>query len=266
MPIGTATAIIGSALVGAAASSSAASKAAKAETNAANQASQVQQDHYNQVRSDLMPYNTAGQNALTSANSYLNGYGTSNAATSTAALNKLVTGAGGSQQSALEQTPGYQFTLSQGLKAAQNSAASRGLGISGAALRGASNYSTGLANSTYGDQVNRLTQNAQVQNQAFNDQYNRYMSQAQLGEAAGAQTGTLGVQTGASIGNNLTSAGNANAASSIATGNAIGNFASSIPNALVYNNLFGNGASAANSMYGGGSTMPTPLSYTPYGA
>jgi hypothetical protein len=260
MPVALPLAIVGSAAIGAAASSSAASKAAKAETNAANQATQVQQDHYNQVRQDLMPYNTAGQNALTGANTYLNGYGASNAGTSANALNNLVTGAGGSQQAALAQTPGYQFTLSQGLKAAQNSAAARGLGVSGAALKGAANYSTGLANSTYGDQVNRLVQNAQLQNQAFNDQYNRYMSQAQLGEAAAAQTGTLGVQTGASIGNNLTSAGNAKAAGQIASGNAIGNFANSVPNALLYNNLFG-GSSGGGGMYS--TAMPSPLQYTP---
>lgn len=236
MPIGAA--VVGSAAIGAVATTSAANKAAKAETNAANQASQVQQDHYNQVRSDLMPYNAAGQTALTGANALLSGYGTSNAGTSAAYVNNLVTGAGGSQQAALQQTPGYQFTLSQGLRAAQNSAAARGLGASGAALKGAANYSAGLANSTYNGQVANAQSNATLQNQAYNDQYNRYLGQAQLGESAGAQTGALGVQTASSIGNNLTSAGNAQAAASIAGGNAISNIAGSVPNALLYNQLF----------------------------
>lgn len=259
-----AAAIIGSAVVGAVASTSSANSAAKAETNAANQATQVQQSNYNQIRNDLLPYNAAGQTALANANNYLGTYGASNAGKSATALNNLVTGAGGSQQAALAQTPGYQFSLSQGLRAVGNGASARGLGVSGAALKGAANFATQNANQTYGDQVNYLTQNAQLQNQAFNDQYNRYMSQAQLGENAGTQTGAYGVQTASNIGNNLTSAGNAQAASSIAVGNAVGNLAGSIPNALVYNSLLGGGGMFGAA--GGVPAMPAALNYTPYGA
>ena len=65
-------------------------------------------------------------------------------------------------QSQLEATPGYQFTEAQGLKGVQNSAAARGLGVSGAALKGAATYSTGLADSTYQQQYqDELTSNAQ---------------------------------------------------------------------------------------------------------
>ncbi len=49
----------------------------------------------------------------------------------------------------LQATPGYQFTLQQGLQSTQNAAAARGLGISGAAMKGAADYATGLANNTY---------------------------------------------------------------------------------------------------------------------
>lgn len=49
----------------------------------------------------------------------------------------------------LAATPGYQFTLQQGLESTQNAAAARGLGVSGAALKAASNYATGLAQQTY---------------------------------------------------------------------------------------------------------------------
>lgn len=52
-------------------------------------------------------------------------------------------------QEQLEATPGYQFTKNQGLKAVQNSAAARGLGSSGMAQRGAAEYVTGLADSTW---------------------------------------------------------------------------------------------------------------------
>ena len=213
-----ATAVIGSAVVGGIATSSAASKAAKAQTQAANQANQTMSQQYAQTRQDLMPYQQAGQAALPYYNALL--------------------GVGGDQTSALktlQQTPGYQFTLSQGLKAAANSAAARGLGVSGAAFRGAENTAAQLANATYGDQVNRL------------------MGAAQLGENAAAQTGAYGTQTAANISNNLTGAGNAQAASSVASGNALSSLASSIPNALIYNKLFSGGGSGMYQMpsYGG---------------
>lgn len=49
----------------------------------------------------------------------------------------------------ISQMPGYQFTLQQGLLSTQNAAAAQGLGVSGAALMGAANYATGLAQSNY---------------------------------------------------------------------------------------------------------------------
>ena len=54
-------------------------------------------------------------------------------------------------QATMEATPGYQFALSQGLKSTQNAAAAKGLGVSGAAMKGAGEYATGLANQTYKD-------------------------------------------------------------------------------------------------------------------
>jgi hypothetical protein len=61
-------------------------------------------------------------------------------------------------QEQLEATPGYQFTLQQGLKAVQNSAAARGLGSSGMAQRGAAEYTTGLADTTWQNVYNQLAQ------------------------------------------------------------------------------------------------------------
>src|SRR5664279_5795582 len=55
-------------------------------------------------------------------------------------------------QAQLEKTPGYQFQLGQGLAATQNSAAARGLGVSGSALKGAATFATGLADSNYQNQ------------------------------------------------------------------------------------------------------------------
>lgn len=75
----------------------------------------------------------------------------------------------------LQQTPGYQFQLGQGLKAVQASAAARGLGVSGSSLKGAATYATGLADSNYQTQF----QNAQT---AYLDMLNQATGQSQLGQ------------------------------------------------------------------------------------
>lgn len=61
-------------------------------------------------------------------------------------------------QKTLEQTPGYQWNMQQGQQAATNSAAARGLASSGAALKGAAGYASGLADQTYQNQFNNQLQ------------------------------------------------------------------------------------------------------------
>jgi hypothetical protein len=194
-----AVAIIGAGVVGAGATAYAASNAADAQSAAADKASQtqlqmanqsaaLQKAQYDQTRTDLLPYSTNGaaaSNMLTGQLSNL---------TSPIKMD----------QATLEQTPGYQFSLSQGLKSVQNSAAARGLGVSGAAMKGAANYATGLADSTYQNQFN----NANI-NQT--NAYNRLIGVSNLGENAAAMTGSIG-QSGA----NSTVASNSNAGNGVA--------------------------------------------------
>ncbi len=211
-----AAAIIGSTVIGAVATTSAANKAAKTQTKAANQANQTLKDQQAQTRSDLSPWTTSGKDALAMQNKLL-GLGTN--ADSTSA------------QRALEQTPGYQFTLSQGLKAVGNANATR---LGGGLAKGAANYATRLSNGTYGDAVNR------------------YADLSKTGESAAAQVGAFGAQTAGNVANNITGAGNAGAAAAIAGGNAISGAAQSIPSALIFNKLFGagGGSGGTTAMYG----------------
>jgi hypothetical protein len=92
-----------------------------------------------------------------------------------AANNLYSTLQNGPTQAQLAATPGYQFTLNQGLESTQNSAAARGLGNSGAALKGAAAYATGLANSTYQNDFNDMAQVAQ----GYNSLGNSYLNQGQ---------------------------------------------------------------------------------------
>jgi hypothetical protein len=143
----------------------------------------------------------------------------------------------------LQATPGYQFNLSQGLESTQNAAAARGLGVSGASLKGAATYATGLADSTYQNQFNNAQTNMQdylnlntgQQANAMN-QYNQLAGTAGIGENAAAQTGVAGTQSAAAAGNYLNAAGQATAAGTVGVGTAATNAAN---NYVSYNLLQG---------------------------
>lgn len=225
-----AVAVIGSSVVGAVGQAVAGSAAAKAQTQAADKSSETQLKMFNTMRDLLAPYTKSGVDTLS-------------------VLNRLMgTGKGGNPltsffkpvpytpvtmtQRDLMATPGYQFTRAQGLQAVQNSAAARGLGISGAAMKDAAGYATGLADSTYNQQFANAMQSRQqtfsnsLTNQ--NNMFNRLMSMMQTGESAAAGTGAAGVQTGQSIGQNIIGAGNAQAANYMNMGNAFSGVANQV--------------------------------------
>lgn len=234
-----ATAIVGSAVIGAATTAYTASKAADTQSAAAQNATNAQlkiaadtnkitQDQYNQTRQDLEPYRTAGSANLEELQKRL----------------PFLTSPIVMDQATLEKTPGYDFTKTQGLKAVQNSAAARGLGVSGAALKGAATFTTGLANQTYKDQF--ALENTNRQNA-----YDRLMGLVGTGEGAAAQTGVLGAQAvktqadvnkaaAGQVGSNIIGAGNAQAGALTATGQAFSNAANNIGGYAAYKGLYGN--------------------------
>lgn len=287
------TAVAG--LAGAAMTSSAAGSAADQQSASAGAASAQQAAQYQQTRNDLMPYNTTGQNALSSINNNLAGYGTPDQTYINAANQNLTyqsfnadkaqklydsaaqIGSGPNGQAALEATPGYQFTLSQGLQSAQNSAAARGLGVSGAAMKGAATYATGLADNTYQQQYNNAMGNAAAAQSTGNmygniatqdlnlntanqgnitNSYNKLLGTAQLGENAASMTGSLGQQSAAAQSALITGSGNAQAAGTVGSANALSSgltgAASGGSNAYYMNQLLSQNA--------GNTSAYTPLS------
>lgn len=200
-----ASATIGSAALGAGASIFGASKAAKAQTKAANKANAQQMAMFNQIRGDLSPYMESGKIATNIMNNKLQDF-----------ISPIVM-----SQDELEKTPGYQFTKNQGLKAVQNSAAARGLGISGASYKGAADYATNLANKTYQDQFN-------LENINRTNAYNRLMGVIGSGQNAASGVGNMGITTGQSIGQNTVGIGNAQAGSYMAMGNALQGFGNTV--------------------------------------
>jgi hypothetical protein len=218
----------------------AAKSAAKTAADAANKASELQQQRYETTRSDLAPYNAAGQAVLPAFNALAlsgpTGGGTDYVKT---AYDQFLPGT--MTQAQLEQTPGYQFTRDQGLKAVQSANAARGLGMSGASLKGAAAFATGLANNTYKDQFNIQQQRfadvsglSTLQQNQLQGQAARLQNVAALGESAGASTGTTGASLAQSAGNALIAGGNAAAAGTMGASNAI---TGGINNALGYYQL-----------------------------
>src|SRR5258707_8627203 len=229
-----ATAVIGAGVLGAGATIFGANKAADAQTAAAQQAANTSLSMYNTTRGDLSPYRDIGNTAAGQLTSRLS------------ELTSPIT----MDQATLEKTPGYQFNLTQGQKAVTNSAAARGLGTSGAALKGAATFATGLADSTYQNQFN----NAQT-NQS--NAYNRLKSLVDTGENASAQTGTAGTAAANTAAGAQIGAGNAQAAAANATGSAISNTANGIGGYLAYKGLYGGGSSGPITY--GGPNGPTPF-------
>jgi hypothetical protein len=233
-----AAALIGSAVVGAGASLYGSSQASKGAGNAAN----LQQQQFQTTRGDLQPYNAAGQaaehNALALTDLGPTGGGPDY---TSIAYNQYLPPR--MTQAELEQTPGYQFTLAQGLKATQSAAAARGLGVSGASLKGAGTYATGLADKTYLDQFNVAQQrfgdvlNLNTAQQGnLQGQFNRLADITHTGESAAAQTGVAGTSSAATAGNYLNQAGLASAAGTTGVSNAVTGAAN---NYLAYNALQG---------------------------
>lgn len=159
----------------------------------------------------------------------------------------------------LAQTPGYQFTLNQGLKAVTNSNTALGLGLSGAQLKGISDYTTGDADNTYNQQYANYQTGYQQALQTYNTNYNsaannvnRLAGLVQTGQNSAAQVGTSGINSAANAGNLLTSGANAQAASTVAGANAASSALTSVGNNALLTALLksNNTASTATSLYG----------------
>jgi len=159
----------------------AANKAAKVQSAAADKAAAAQQATYEDIKSNLQPYMTAGEKGLEGVEGLL-GFG----------------GDAGSIQSYLASTPGYQFALQQGLMATQNAYAAKGLGSSGAALKGAAEYAQGLASQTYQQQLANMFNLAGIGTSAtgalagYGMQSTQAANNALLGGATATASGIVG--------------------------------------------------------------------------
>jgi hypothetical protein len=134
------------ALIGSSMSSRAAKSAAQTSAQSADRATELQQRMYEESVARQQPFLQTG----------------------TEMFNRLaaVQRGGPEAQNFLQMDPGYQFRLSEGMKALDRQAAARGGLISGGALKAAQRYGQDLGSQEFGAAYNRLASMANVGPQA----------------------------------------------------------------------------------------------------
>ncbi len=116
--------------------------------------------------------------------------------------------------SKFEESPAYQFNLSEGMEAINKSAAAKGRYYAPATLQDIGKFSQGLASNEFQNAFNnyRATQD---------DQFSRLFGVANSGQNAAAQTGTFGAQAAGQMGDAAMGAGNARASGIVGATNAV---------------------------------------------
>lgn len=234
-----ATAVIGSGVVGALATGYAANRASETQRDNANRVSDIQQGQYKQTREDLEPYRAIGVDATGRMNTR---------------LSELTTPISVKPQDFLDSDY-YKFLENQGTRGVQNSAAFRGLGKSGAALKGTAAFLKGLNSQEW-------MNNFQMQNTNQTNTFNRLKSLIDTGVGAATGTGVLGEKAAYNSGTALTGGANAEAAGINRIGSSVAGLANNIGGYAMYQGMYGNptGNNPAGPITLGGPNGPTPFS------
>lgn len=239
-PAVIAAGVSGVASLGSAAiSGSASKKAANAQAQAAADANAAQERMFNRQVELQEPFRQAG---ITANNRILDLLGLSQ---NTGADGFGKYGRDFSMQD-FEADPGYDFRFKEGMKALNNSMAAKGLGVSGAGIKGAQQYGQGLASQEYQNAFNRYQVNR-------SNQLNPLQSMSGAGQSAtNVLTGAAG-NLGNAQADNALQAGNARASGYIGSSNALTNALSGGINSFIgLRNLQNSGGSGGWNPYANG--------------
>ena len=173
--------------------------AQQALTDNTNKANEALYQAYDKGRGDLLPWLDNGTGAINQL-----GFGLGVGDNGTGVKGDLLRNFGASD---FQADPGYQFTLDQGQRGIQNSAAAGGGLLSGATLKALTRFNQDTASNQYQNSYNRFNQNKQ-------QQLNSLFNMAGVGQQAAGMIGQYGMNTSNAVSNNLTSLG-ANAANLI---------------------------------------------------
>lgn len=176
-----AAAVVGSSLISSSASRRAAGTAAGAAERSADTSAQVQRELFERQVELQEPWRKAGMDALNKLIPMASEYTPFTAAN-------------------MYADPGYQFRLSEGLKAMERGAAARGGLQSGAALKAAQRYGQEYASGEYTNAFNRYLAERQAR-------LNPLQSLAGVGQTTAAQLGSAAGQLGANLGQTYLTSG-----------------------------------------------------------
>lgn len=204
---GIATAIVGSAVIGGAVASRGASKAARAQTQAADQAAQVQREIFEKQTELQEPFRQAG---ITSQNELLRLLGLGGEA-GTPGYGSI--GAPFTAEQ-MQMDPGYAFRLEEGQRALERSAAARTGVLSGPMIKEAMRFGQGFGSQEYGNAFNRAQALMGTRLGALGSLYG-------AGQIAAQQVGQQAGQYGTNVGNLLMGAGQARASGYLGQANAL---------------------------------------------
>jgi hypothetical protein len=230
-------------IIGGSMASDAAENAAETQAGAANRAADLEYKMFKENQAAQKPFLEAGykgQNRLMdllglSANTDVGGYGSL---------------ARNFSMKDFEQDPGYAFRMSEGLKALDRTAASRGGMLSGAALRGATRYGQDMASQEYQNAYNRYqTNRAGI--------LNPLQSLSGQGQTTANTLGAAGQQYATNAGNAYMNAGNAAASGYVGSANAWNQALGGATNALGQGFANYYVGRPANNAYSYGSSGPT---------
>ena len=226
MPFGWAAGatVVGS-LISANAAGDAADTAAGASRDASAASIAEQRRQYDLNRADYSPYITSGQSAV----------------------NQLAAGlAPGGRFSTTtpfdfrydqNTDPGYGFRFDQGMRGVNASMAAKGMGLSGAGIKGATEFGQGMGSQEYNNAFNRYVTGFNANTGERNQLFNRYASASDKGQTAVGGVTAQGATTAANIGNAyMTNAANTGNAAMAAAGQRT--------------SAFGGAANALGRMYG----------------
>lgn len=194
-----ATAIAGSAVLGAVVSTQASKRAADAQENATDKAASTELEMFDRNAALQEPWRQAGIGALGD-------------------LTKG-TQAGGDYMrdfamSDFQRDPGYQFRMDEGMRGIEASAAARGGVLSGGNLKDLTRFGQDFASGEYSNAYNRF-------NADRDRRFGRLSQLAGIGQTATGQITSQGAQTAQNIGDYQTQAGNARASGYVGQANAI---------------------------------------------
>ena len=220
----------GTALVGGYLASEGSSDAANTAAQASGQASDAsiaeQRRQYDLSRADQAPYLAAGTGAVNQLAADLRPGGRFASATPF------------NFQYDQNADPGYGFRFDQGMRAVNASMAAKGMGMSGAGIKGATEFGQGMGSQEYNNAFNRYVTGFNAQTGERNQLYNRYAGVAGTGQQATNQIGAQGANMASNIGNAyMTSAANTGNAAMAAAGQR--------------QSAFGGAANMLGRMYGG---------------